>query len=135
MDQASLSDEEICQRRVVELLDRAIALLDAGDARAAAEIFRCVIKIDDRNIEAHHGLARALRDAGQHEAAIAAALALTVLTPADPLAHTGLSIALQQAGHIPQAEAAAARARILEWKQQLAESPVNDPGGEQNGLC
>jgi hypothetical protein len=38
------------------------------------------------------------------------------------LAHTSLSIALQNAGQIPEAEAAAGRARILEWKQQLAEA-------------
>lgn len=117
----SSPDEDQLRSSAVELLDAAITLLDAGDPCAAAEMFRRAIATDDGNIEAHHGLARALRDAGEHEAAIAAALALTVLTPADPLAHTGLSIALQQAGHIPQAEAAAARARILEWKQQLAE--------------
>ncbi len=122
----------IRQRSVVTLLDRAIALLDAGDALAAAESFREAMAIDDRNVEAHHGLVRALGNLGQHEAAIAAALALTVLTPSDPLAHTGLSIALQQAGHIPQAEAAAGRARILEWKQQLAEG--SDPEGARNAL-
>ncbi len=55
---------------------------------------------------------------------MSAALALTVLTPQDPLAHTSLSIALQKAGHVPEAEAAAARARILEWKQQLAAGPA-----------
>jgi Flp pilus assembly protein TadD len=77
-------------------------------------------------VEAHHGLIRALGDAGQLNQSVAAAMALTVLTPSDPLAHTALSIALQKAGHIEQAEAASARARILEWKQQLASGPGPD---------
>lgn len=113
------------------LSQRGVDLLAAGDAAGAAVAFRDAIAADHGHIEAHHGLIRALRDAEQHEAAIAAALALTVLTPQDPLAHTSLSIALQKAGHIPEAEAAAARARILEWKQQLAEpaneNPRHDP--------
>lgn len=99
---------------------RGVDLLAAGEPAGAAQAFREAITTEPAHIEAHHGLIRALRDAEQFEAAIAAALALTVLTPADPLAHTSLSIALQQGGHIPEAEAAAGRARILEWKQQLA---------------
>jgi Flp pilus assembly protein TadD len=100
-------------------------LLAAGDAGGSVQAFREAIAADPAHIEAHHGLIRALRDAEQFEAAVAAALALTVLTPQDPLAHTSLSIALQKAGHVPEAEAAAGRARILEWKQQLAEPVTN----------
>ena len=107
------------------LAQRGADLLAAGDSPAAAQAFREAIITDPGHIEAHHGLVRALRDAKQFEAAVAAALALTVLTPQDPLAHTSLSIALQQAGHVPEAEAAAGRARILEWKQQLAENSEN----------
>jgi Flp pilus assembly protein TadD len=105
------------------LTQSAMDLLASGDALAAAQAFREAIAADPGNIEAHHGLIRALRDAEQFDASVAAALALTVLTPQDPMAHTSLSIALQKAGHIPEAEAAAARARILEWKQQLAAGP------------
>ena len=101
-------------------------LLAAGDASGAARTFREAISADPEHIEAHHGLIRALGDAGQFEAAVAVALALTGLTPQDPLAHTSLSIALQRAGHIPEAEAAAGRARILEWKQQLAVGPAKE---------
>jgi Flp pilus assembly protein TadD len=107
--------------RADTLSQRGIDQLADGDAVASAAAFREAIAADSNHIEAHHGLIRALREAGQFEAAVAAALALTVLTPKDPLAHTSLSIALQNAGHIPEAEAAAGRARILEWKQQLAE--------------
>ena len=106
-----------------ELSQQATDLLAAGDAPGAAQVFREAITADPGHIEAHHGLIRALGDASQFEAAITAAVALTVLTPQDPLAHTSLSIALQQAGRIPEAENAAARARILEWKQQLAMEP------------
>lgn len=101
-------------------------LLFAGDATGAAQAFREAIQVDPGHIEAHHGLIRALCDAEQFEAAVAAAQALTVLTPNDPLAHTSLSIALQKAGQISEAEAAAGHARILEWKQQLADEPASD---------
>ena len=102
---------------------RGFDLLAAGDAAGAARAFRAAIDADDRHVEAHHGLVRALRDAGRLEHALGAALALTVLTPSDPVAHTALSICLQQAGHIPEAENAAARARVLEWKAELARPP------------
>ena len=111
-----------------ELSQRGVDLLAAGDVSGAAQAFREAILADPGHVEAHHGLIRALRDAEQYEAAVAAALALTVLTPQDPLAHTSLSIALQKGGHIPEAEAAAARARILEWKLQLA-MPVEEKEG------
>ncbi len=97
--------------------------LAEGDAASAAHEFRAAIADDPTHLEARHGLIRALRDAGEPEAAVAAALELASLTPNDPLAHTSLSIALQNAGKVPEAEAAAGRARILEWKQQLAAEP------------
>ena len=103
--------------------ERGFDLLAAGDAAGAVRAFRAAIAADDSHLEAHHGLVRALRDAGRLEQAIGAALTLTVLTPHDPVAHTALSICLQQAGHIPEAETAAARARVLEWKAELARSP------------
>ena len=95
-------------------------LLAEGRANEAAEAFRAAIGADEHCFEAHHGLIRALRDSGAIEQSIAAALALTALTPDDPLAHAALSISLQTAGHVPEAEAAAGRARILEWKRELA---------------
>jgi Flp pilus assembly protein TadD len=115
-----------------ELSQRGVDLLAAGDALAAAQAFREAIAAEPGHIEAHHGLIRVLRDAEQFEAAITAARALTALTPDDPLAHTSLSIALQKAGHIPEAEAAAAKARILEWKQQLAVEPGSENSPEPN---
>src|SRR6202011_5536073 len=113
-----------------QLSQSGVDALAAGDAVAAARAFREAIAADSSHIEAHHGLIRALCDGEQFESAVAAALALTALTPNDPLAHTSLSIALQKAGHVPEAEAAAGRARILEWKQQLAAEPGGGSKGE-----
>ncbi|MFC5864627.1 tetratricopeptide repeat protein [Acidicapsa dinghuensis] len=101
-------------------------LLAADDPQGAAKAFREAIAVDSNHADAYHGLIRALGDSGDYDASVAAALALTVLTPQDPLAHTSLSIALQKAGKIPEAEAAAGKARILEWKQQLAAEPDPD---------
>lgn len=98
-------------------------MLADGRAADAVMAFRAALRADERCMEAHHGLIRALRDAGELEQSIAAALALTALTPDDPLAHAALSISLQTAGHVPEAEAAAGRARILEWKRELAATP------------
>jgi Flp pilus assembly protein TadD len=99
--------------------------LHKGDSDEAAEAFAAAVAADPTHVEAHHGLARALGDAGRFEEAVVAAQALTRLTPDDPLAFAGLSIALQRAGQIPEAEAAAGRARILEWKHQLAAEPTD----------
>lgn len=98
-------------------------LLAEGRAAEAVTAFRAAIDADERCMEAHHGLIRALRDAGELEQSVAAALALTALTPDDPLAYAALSISLQTAGHVPEAESAAGRARILEWKRELAATP------------
>lgn len=108
--------------------EQGLSLLGAGEPAAAAQAFRQAIATDAAHYEAHHGLIRALRDAGELNQAIAAALALIALTPQDPLAHTALSITLQAAGHVPEAEAAAARARVLEWKVQLASPPDSGTG-------
>jgi len=103
-------------------------LLASGEPQDAVEAFRLAIAADAQYIEASHGLIRALREAGRAEQAIAASLALIALTPSDPLAHTALSISLKEAGQIPEAEAAAVRARVLEWKMQLASPPGQDEG-------
>lgn len=107
------------------LSQQGLDLLATGSPNQATESFRAAIAANNAHVEAHHGLVRALRDAGQLNQSVAAAMALIVLTPDDPLAHTALAISLQHAGHIEPAEAASARARILEWKQQLA-SPGED---------
>ncbi|HEX4319839.1 MAG TPA: tetratricopeptide repeat protein [Acidobacteriaceae bacterium] len=109
-----------------KLSQRGVDLLAAGEPSGATQAFSDALASDPQHIESHHGLIRALCDAGNFDAAVEAAKALIALTPQDPLAHTSLSIALQQAGQIPEAESAAGRARILEWKQQLAEPEAKE---------
>ena len=121
--------DELSQRGQ-EVAQHGMDLLAEDDASGAARAFREAIAVNPEHIEAHHGLIRALCDGEQFEAAVAAATALTALTPSDPLAQTSLSIALQRAGRIPEAEAAAGRARILEWKQQLAHPATNSAAEE-----
>jgi len=116
--------------RADQLSQSGVDRLAAGDWAGAAQFFREAIVADRCFVEAHHGLIRALCDGERFEDAVAAALELTALTPNDPLAHTSLSIALQKAGKIPEAEAAAGRARILEWKQQLAADPTEGTNTE-----
>ena len=43
------------------------------------------------------------------------------VTPDDTLAHTSLSMFYQRKGMIAEAEAEGAKARVLDWKRQLAE--------------
>ena len=43
------------------------------------------------------------------------------LAPDDTLAHTSLSMFYQRKGMIAEAEAEGAKARMLDWKRQLAE--------------
>lgn len=109
------------------LLQHGFDLLAAGSPANAALAFRAAIEASadgtETRIEAHHGLVRALRDCGQLEQSVAVALALIAVTPHDPLAHTALAISLQHAGRIAEAEAASTRARVLEWKVQLATPP------------
>ena len=100
--------------------------LAAGNATEAVRCFRLALDADDEHLEAHHGLVLALRQAGRLEQSIAIALRWTALAPKDALAHRELAESLRLAGHTVQAETAAQRARVLEWKQQLA-SPAEDP--------
>jgi Flp pilus assembly protein TadD len=118
-----------------EHLQRGIELLAENEDSLAAQAFRDALAVDPRMLEAHHGLIRALIAANDIPSAVQAANHLITLTPDDPLAHTSLSIALQHAGDIPGAEAAIARARIFEWKQQLAQpAPSSDPAQQEDDL-
>jgi tetratricopeptide (TPR) repeat protein len=101
------------------LVQRGLALLEAGTPHQAARTFLSAVAADDRHLEAHYGLVRAWREAGHLERSIGAALALTVLTPRDPAAHAALALALREGGHHREAETATARSRALEWKNAL----------------
>jgi len=104
-----------------ELYDRAIDLFGDGRAEEAIVVYREALAIDPDFADAWHGLAMALSELGLHDEAIEAGKRLCELAPDDTLAHTSLSRFYQAAGRIPEAEAEGAKARILDWKRQLAE--------------
>jgi tetratricopeptide (TPR) repeat protein len=104
-----------------EWYDRAVDQVAAGDLEAAVESYRQAIALDAHYADALEGLSMALADLGRWPEAIAAARRVIELTPDEQLAYTNLSRIYQRAGDVPEAEAWAAKARLLDWKRQLAE--------------
>jgi tetratricopeptide (TPR) repeat protein len=105
-----------------ELYDEAVDLFGDGNLDQAIARYREAIAIDPSYVDAWHGLAMAYNDAGRHDDAIEAGKKLCELTPDDVLAHTSLSRFYQAANRIAEAEAEGAKARMLDWKRQLAET-------------
>lgn len=99
----------------------ALDLVAEGETAAAVAEYEKALAADPNFTDAMHGLTRAHQDLEQFDQAIAVANRLAELDPNDILAHTSLSILYQRKGMIPEAEAEANKARILGWKQQLAE--------------
>jgi tetratricopeptide (TPR) repeat protein len=94
----------------------------ANDPQAAIEELHRALSLDPTFHDARHALIRAHQDAGDYDAGIAIATSLIALAPEDVLAYTSLSILYQRKGMIPEAEAAALKAKLLGWKQQLAQA-------------
>jgi len=105
-----------------ELYDEAVDLFGDGKLDEAIAKYREAIGMDPSYVDAWHGLAMAYNDAGRHDDAIEAGKKLCELTPDDVLAHTSLSRFYQAANRIAEAEAEGAKARMLDWKRQLAET-------------
>jgi Flp pilus assembly protein TadD len=84
---------------------------------------RC-LELDPGKLDAMHGLIRALQEQKEFDAAIAVAKHLLELDPNEVLAHTSLSILYQHKGMVPEAEAEALKAKLLGWKQYLAQCKV-----------
>jgi Flp pilus assembly protein TadD len=103
-----------------EGLDR----LAEGDAVAAADSLRRCLAADPGKLDAMHGLIRALQEQKDFDAAIAVAMRLIELDPDEVLAHTSLSILYQHKGMVAEAEAEALKAKLLGWKQYLAQPKV-----------
>ena len=103
-----------------EGLDR----LAEGDAAGAADCMRRCLEVDPGKLDAMHGLIRSLQEQKEFDAAIAVARRLIELDPAEVLAHTSLSILYQHKGMIAEAEAEALKAKLLGWKQYLAQPKV-----------
>jgi tetratricopeptide (TPR) repeat protein len=104
-----------------ELYDRATDLFGDGKTEEAIAVYREALALDSSFADAWHGLGMALSELGRHDEAIEAGKRLCELSPDDTLAHTTLSRFYQAAGRIPEAESEGAKARILDWKRQLAE--------------
>ena len=108
--------------QAAEQYEQGINLLAEGDAAGAVRCFRAAIRIDDSFFDAYHGLMRTLIASGLHEQAVGIGLALVAQNAQDPMSHSALALALQAAGHEPEASRARARARLADWRLQLAES-------------
>lgn len=104
-----------------ELYERAVDEFGEGRLDEAIATYREALAIDPDYVDAWHGLAMAQAQAGRLDEAIATAKRLVELAPDDTLAYTSLSRFYQEKGMIAEAEAAAAKARMLDWKRQLAE--------------
>ena len=65
------------------------------------------------------------KELGELESAIEVGRRLCELVPDDILAHTSLSQFYQMAGLIAEAEAESAKAKVLDWKRQLAEQKAD----------
>ena len=108
-------------------IDKEDVFIQAVDAfgdnklEEAIEHYTKALDIDPNYQDALHGLARAQFDSGKVDEAINTAKRLTEIDADDPLAHTSLSMFYQRKGMIAEAEAEGAKARMLDWKRQLAE--------------
>jgi tetratricopeptide (TPR) repeat protein len=100
----------------------ALEHIAADRPNAAVAELNQALALQPAFLDAMHALVRALKDQGDYEAALAVALRLIALDPEDVLAYTALSILYQHRGMIPEAEAAALKAKLLGWKQQLAQA-------------
>jgi Flp pilus assembly protein TadD len=107
-----------------DLYHQGLDQLADGDAAAAAESLRRCLELDPGMLDAMHGLIRALQEQKEFDAAIAVARRLLELDPDEVLAHTSLSILYQHKGMIAEAEAEALKAKLLGWKQYLAQPKV-----------
>jgi tetratricopeptide (TPR) repeat protein len=108
-----------------DLYDRAVDLVADGHLDEAIAVYKEAIALDPGFADAIHGLAMAYADKGMFDEAIDCGLRLVELTPDDTLAHTSLSMFYQRKGMIPEAEAEGAKARMLDWKRQLAEQKAD----------
>jgi tetratricopeptide (TPR) repeat protein len=91
-----------------------------GRHEEALACFERCLMIDPDYADALLGKAMVHLSRGEFEDAIACGKRIVELTPDDVLAHTNLSVFYQRAGRIPEAEEAAAKAKVLDWKKQIA---------------
>jgi len=109
-----------------ELYDQAVDHVADGRLDDAIAAYAQAIAVDPGFTDAILGLAMAYADKGLFDEAIVQGKRLVELTPDDTLAHTSLSMFYQRKGMIAEAEAEGAKARMLDWKRQLAEPPKKE---------
>ncbi len=111
-----------------DLYDRAVDLVADGKLDEAIEAYKQALTCDPQFADAVHGIAMAYADKGMFDQAVEYGRRLVELTPDDTLAHTSLSMFYQRKGMIAEAEAEGAKARVLDWKRQLAEQEKGGGG-------
>ncbi len=104
-----------------ELYDLAVDHVADGRLDEAIVTYKEALAVDPSFTDAILGLAMAYADNKMFDEAIEQGKRLVELTPDDTLAHTSLSMFYQRKGMIAEAEAEGAKARVLDWKRQLAE--------------
>ncbi|MEW6271785.1 MAG: tetratricopeptide repeat protein [Thermodesulfobacteriota bacterium] len=109
-----------------DLYDEGLDLAFEGRYRDAIERYRAALELDPSYVDAVHALAMAHAELEELDEAIAVAQRLCELAPGDILAFTSLSTFYQRKGMIQEAEEAAAKAKVLDWKRQLAEQKKAD---------
>lgn len=91
-----------------------------GRHEEALACFERCLAVDPDYVDALLGKAMVHMARNRFDDAIACARRIVELTPDDVLAYTNLSVFCQRAGRIAEAEEAAAKAKMLDWKRQLA---------------
>ena len=104
-----------------DLYHEALDRLADGDPAAAVDSLQRCLALNPGMLDAMHGLIRALQEQKKYDDAIDVAQRLLQLDPNEVLAHTSLSILYQHKGMIAEAEAEALKAKLLGWKQYLAQ--------------
>jgi tetratricopeptide (TPR) repeat protein len=117
-------DAEISE--VEELFYEGADLQGEGRYDEAMACFEKCLALDPQYADALLGMAMVFVARERFDEAIAVGLRLAELQPDDPLVYTNLSRFYQRAGRIAEAEEAAAKARMLDWKRQLAEDEKAD---------
>ena len=106
---------------VEELFYEGSDLQGEGRYDEAMACFDRCLALDPGYADALVGKAMVHAAKGEIDAAIVVAQRLIEMHPDDVLGYTNLSMFYQRAGRIAEAEEAAAKARMLDWKRQLAD--------------
>lgn len=116
-----MAGDEDESSEVDELFYEGSDLQGEGRYDEAMACFDRCLALDPAYADALLGKAMVYVAKGELDAAIVIGQRMADLHPDDVLVYTNLSMFYQKAGRIAEAEEAAAKARMLDWKRQLAE--------------